>query len=292
MIYKKRILRPSAIYIIILAGSMISYVQHEIFPIAIALGVTMLCYLYSHYISQNRDRIVIDQTGIVFNQQKNHVKWEEVKFMMIDIKTKWWRRNIYWSFSLIIIKKNGMRDTIEDLEYFLFFPFMIKQIIQRYSGEDYFQLTEYKASQSPYNIRLCCIVIALFILYELCGAYAKFFLILAVFYTFWYIYDRIKSHCESLNITEAGVSYVNKENQTTFIKWDNISQIELGWKYLDTALFKVLDNHQNVIFELSIGTGGSSISVNYYRLEKSILCWTKQPDILKVSSKLWYLKVV
>lgn len=65
MIYKKRILRPSAIYIIILAGSMISYVQHEIFPIAIALGVTMLCYFYPHYISQNRDQIVIDQTGII-----------------------------------------------------------------------------------------------------------------------------------------------------------------------------------------------------------------------------------
>lgn len=139
MTIKANYLPPSyTFFFFIFIGIVIPIIEENLNAIFITLGIFILLKLFSRYIYVV-GTIKIDDWGITYNKDEYSVSWDDIKDMKLKRHGYWVGRNYRIAYKLIIKKKNNEIKEIEDIEYFLYIPHMIKYIIKWYSKIDYFK---------------------------------------------------------------------------------------------------------------------------------------------------------
>ena len=139
MTIKANYLPPSyTFFFFIFIGIVIPIIEENLNAIFITLGIFILLKLFSRYIYVV-GTIKIDDWGITYNKYEYSASWDEIKDMKLKRHGYWVGRNYRIAYKLIIKKKNDETKEIEDIEYFLYIPHMIKYIIKWYSKIDYFK---------------------------------------------------------------------------------------------------------------------------------------------------------
>ncbi len=139
MTIKANYLPPKYAFIVLFIGVCTFFTKEDFWAIIIAVGIIILFKLFSRYI-YIVGTIKIDDWGITYNKDEYSASWDEIKDMKLKRYGYWaGAQNYHIAYKLIIKKKNNEIKEIEDIEYFLYIPHIIKYIIKWYSKIDYFK---------------------------------------------------------------------------------------------------------------------------------------------------------
>ena len=139
MTIKANYFPPKYAFIVLFIGVCTFFTKVDFWAIIIAVGIIILFKLFSRYI-YIVGTIKIDDWGITYNKDEYSVSWDDIKDMKLKRYGYWaGAQNYHIAYKLIIKKKNNEIKEIEDIEYFLYIPHMIKYIIKWYSKIDYFK---------------------------------------------------------------------------------------------------------------------------------------------------------
>lgn len=139
MTIKANYFPPKYAFIVLFIGVCTFFTKEDFWAIIIAVGIIILFKLFSRYI-YIVGTIKIDDWGITYNKDEYSVSWDDIKDMKLKRYGYWMSaHNYHIAYKLIIKKKNNEIKEIEDIEYFLYIPHLIKYIIKWYSKIDYFK---------------------------------------------------------------------------------------------------------------------------------------------------------
>jgi hypothetical protein len=140
MTIRKKMLNLVSLLWISGIGLISSWEGNNMIYFLISIGLVALITLYSYYISGAKDKIIVDKTGLVCNNGKDKLDWNEIRYIKMEkYGERLGARDRHINYNLIITKTNGKIVKIENIEFFLYFPFLIKTIIKKYSKTDYFK---------------------------------------------------------------------------------------------------------------------------------------------------------